>query len=66
MDDDGTSVRYRNYAYLDSTNNKPLPLAQRMSQDVLERMGMEFVKSRLGDLIPIAANEQLLPFFSEF
>ena len=66
VDDDGTSVRYRNYAYLDSTNNKPLPLAQRMSQDVLERMGMEFIKSRLADLIPVAANEQLLPFFSEF
>jgi hypothetical protein len=66
VDDDGTSVRYRNYAYLDGANNKPLPLAQRMSQDTLEKLGMEFIKSRLGDLIPIAKNEQLLPFFSEF
>ena len=66
VDDDGSSVRYRNYGYLDSTNNKPLPLTQRMSQDMLERMGMEFIKSRLSDLIPLAANEQLLPFFTEF
>lgn len=67
VDDDGTSVRYRNYGYLDNpANNKPLPLAQRMSQDTLEKLGMEFIKLRLGDLIPLAANEQLLPFFSEF
>ncbi len=67
VDDDGTSVRYRNYGYLDNpANNKPLPLAQRMSQDTLEKLGMEFIKSRLGDFIPLAANEQLLPFFSEF
>ena len=66
VDDDGTSVRYRNYGYLDSTNNKALPLAQRMSQDTLEKLGMAFIKSALGDFVPIAVNEQLLPFFSEF
>ena len=67
VDEDGTSVRYRNYGYLDNANNnRPLPLAQRMGQDVLEKMGLEFIKSRLGEFIPLAANEQLLPFFSEF
>jgi hypothetical protein len=66
VDEDGSSVRYRNYGYLDGVNNKALPLAQRMSQDTLEKLGMTFIKSQLGDLIPVAANEQLLPFFSEF
>ena len=66
VDDDGASVRYRNYGYLDSTNNKALPLAQRMSHDTLEKLGMAFIKSALGDFVPIAVNEQLLPYFSEF
>ncbi len=67
IDEDGTSVRYRNYGYLDNPlNNKPLPVAQRMSQDALYKYGLEFIKSRLGDLIPLSVNEQLVPFFSEF
>lgn len=67
VDEDGTSVRYRNYGYLDNPlNNKPLPLAQRLGQDVLEKLGMEFIKSRLGEFIPLAANEQLVPLYSQF
>ncbi len=67
IDQDGTSVRYRHYGYLDNPlNSAPLPVAQRMSQDVLQKYGLDFIKSRLGDLIPLAANEQLVPFFSEF
>jgi hypothetical protein len=63
---DGTRVKYRNYAYLDSPNNKSLPLASRLSQDQLEKLGRDFIATKLGRYVALGKNETLVPYFTEF
>ncbi|HVK54834.1 MAG TPA: hypothetical protein VM532_07365 [Burkholderiales bacterium] len=63
---DGTRVRYRNYEYLDGANNKPVPLASRMSQEQLEKYGREFIANKLGRYVVLGKNEALVPYFTEF
>lgn len=63
---DGTKVRYRNYDYLDGVDNKPLPLASRLTQSQLEKLGREFVSSKLGRYVTLGLNETLVPYFTEF
>jgi len=63
---DGTRVRYRNYDYLDGPNNKPLPVASRMTQDQLEKLGRNFIATKLARYVTLGKNETLVPYFTEF
>ncbi len=64
---DGTSVRYRNYRYLDESDAKlARPVGQRFSQEELEKMGLRFIAEHLDGLVAVGDDEALMPFFSEF
>lgn len=63
---DGRKVRYRNYGYLDSPANRPVPLARRASQDALERKARSFVGSALRDLVRLGPGEELVPLYTEY
>ncbi len=64
---DGTSVRYRNYGYLERRGDKlARPLAERFNQQELEKMGRDFIAQNLDGLVKLRKNEDLMPYFSEF
>jgi len=63
---DGTRIKYRNYDYLDGANNKPLPVASRLTQSQLEKLGREFIATKLKSYVRLGANETLVPYFTEF
>ncbi|BBA32549.1 hypothetical protein sS8_0584 [Methylocaldum marinum] len=64
---DGSSVRYRNYRYLSETGAKlARPVAERFSQEQLEKMGRNFIEENLRDLVALGEDEQLVSFFSRF
>lgn len=63
---DGTRIKYRNHAYLDAASVKGVPVAQRMSQDVMEKLGRQFVAAKLGPYAALGKNETLIPYFTEF
>lgn len=63
---DGTTIRYRNYGFLDGAGYKPLPVAQRPSQDQLERAGRKFIAEKLGYFSALVKNESLIAYYSEF
>ena len=63
---DGTKVKYRNYEFLDSADNKPVGVASRLSQDALEKLGREFIGRRLVQFVKLSKNETLVPWFTEF
>ncbi|MES2353203.1 MAG: hypothetical protein V4568_02180 [Pseudomonadota bacterium] len=63
---DGSRMKYRNYAYLDGPNNKPLPLTSRLSQDALEKLGRNFVATKLGQFAVLGRGEALIPYFTQF
>ena len=63
---DGRKARYRNFGYLDSAENKRVPVAQRPSQDMLEKKARTFVTEQLRDFVRIGAGEELVPLFTEY
>jgi len=63
---DGTRIKYRNYDYLDGTNNKPLPVTSRLTQSQLEKLGREFIATKLKSYVRLGSNETLVPYFTEF
>ncbi|CAI8782378.1 conserved protein of unknown function [Methylocaldum szegediense] len=64
---DGSSVRYRNYRYLNEAGAKlARPVAERFSQEELEKLGRNFIEENLRDWVTLGDGEQLVPFFSEF
>ena len=63
---DGSRMKYRNYAYLDGPNNKPLPLDSRLSQDALEKLGRNFIATKLGQFAVLGRGEALVPYFTQF
>jgi hypothetical protein len=62
---DGTYVRYRNYAVLESKQNLARPVAQRLSQQALEERGRRFISEALAEAVPLGAGEVLVPLFTE-
>ncbi|NEV64948.1 hypothetical protein [Thiorhodococcus minor] len=62
---DGTSVRYRNYPYLEKTSDLARPLEERMSKEELEERGRAFIAEHLAGLVPLGPGEELVPYFTE-
>ncbi|HKO89074.1 MAG TPA: hypothetical protein VJU83_11245 [Burkholderiales bacterium] len=63
---DGTTVKYRNYDYLDGPGRKPLALASRPTQAKLESLGRKFIETKLGRHVQLDKNETLVPYFTQF
>ncbi|MBK1718372.1 hypothetical protein [Thiocystis violacea] len=63
---DGTSVRYRNYPYLEKTAHLARPVEERFQPHELESLGRDFIAKHLDGLIKLGKNEDLVPYFSEF
>jgi hypothetical protein len=61
---DGDWVRYWNTEYATSPANTPVPLSARPSLSGLESIGREFIGAALGDLVDLAANEKLEPWYT--
>lgn len=62
---DGTRVRYRNYAVLESKQTLARPVAERLTQETLEQLGRRFISTELADMVRVAADETLVPLFTE-
>ena len=62
---DGTRVRYRNYAALESKQNLARPVAQRLSQQDLEERGRRFISEALAEVVLLGDGEALVPLFTE-
>jgi hypothetical protein len=63
---DGTRVRYRNYEYLDGAGAKPLPVAKRLTNAKLEKLGRKFIDTKLGRYALLDKGEALVPYFTEY
>lgn len=66
VEGEGTRVSYRNQAYLQGTQARPVPLAQRPGQEKLEAIGRRFVVAGLRDLVKLGPNEALVPLFTQY
>lgn len=66
VDGDGTRVRYRNLAYLQGAQARPVPLAQRPGLESLEAIGRRFVVAGLRDMVRLGPNEELVPLFTQY
>lgn len=62
---DGTSVRYRNYGYLEQTAKLARPVDERMGLEELEKLGRTFIAENLDGLIQLGRGEELVPYFTE-
>jgi hypothetical protein len=62
---DGTRVRYRNYGALDGKAALARPVADRLTNPVLEEWGRRFVTTRLAGLVALGPGEELVPLFTE-
>ena len=62
---DGTSVRYRNYKFLDSQPELARPVSARLSDQKLEELGLKFIKENLSEFIKLAEEEEIVPFYTE-
>src|SRR5687768_14891263 len=63
---DGSTVRYRNYDYLDGPGAKPLALSARPTQAALEKAGRQFIATKLARYVQLDKNEALVPYFTQF
>ncbi|MBN1206700.1 MAG: hypothetical protein JXB05_17590 [Myxococcaceae bacterium] len=59
---DGTSVRYRNYPYLEEVGTRPV--SEKLSNEQLEALGRAFITQELAAYVRMATNEQLEAFSS--
>lgn len=66
IDSEGSRVSYRNQAYLQGAQARPVPLAQRLGQERLEAIGRRFVVAGLRDMVKLGPNEALVPVFTQY
>ncbi len=66
IDSEGSRVSYRNQAYLQGAQARPVPLAQRPGQERLEAIGRRFVVAGLRDMVKLGPNEALVPVFTQY
>jgi hypothetical protein len=62
----GEKVRYRNHGQLDGPNNKPLPIDQRLSEEKLKELGIDFINNEVSGFVKLGSGENLVPYFTEF
>ena len=62
----GEKVRYRNHGLLDGPNNKPLPVADRLSDEKLKQLGLDFINNEVSGFVKLGSGENLVPYFTEF
>ena len=63
---DGSRIRYSNETFLESRPELALPLEERLSQDVLETLGRNFIAGELQQFVKLGPGEELVPSFTEF
>lgn len=63
---DGTSVSYHNEGLHLSKQEHARPVAERLSQGELERLGRRFIAERLEGLIEVGPGEEIFPLYTEF
>lgn len=63
---DGTRVSYVNFAALEANPELHVPVAQRPTESELEALGRSFIAKQLTGLVATSAEEELVPFYTEF
>ena len=63
---DGSSVRYRNFRYLDDHKSMQVPVHKRPTNQKLEKLGRAFIEDKLGDLVSLGPDEELVPYFTQY
>jgi hypothetical protein len=63
---DGSAIRYRNYPYLDSAANVPLPLSQRIPDEKLEALARSFIATELWRYVQLSKSDGLQAFSTIF
>ena len=61
---EGDWIRYWNLKYTEGPDNTPLPLSEKPSLARLESIGRKFIASALGDVVHLASNEGLQPWYT--
>ncbi len=59
---DGSAVRYRNYPYLDSASNFPLPRTERLPDNRLEALARSFIANDLARYVQLSRSDGLEAF----
>ncbi len=63
---DGSAGRFEDRAVLGRSHLQTKAIEQRMSQDALQRAGLAIIQSRLGSIIQLGSNEQLVPITATY